>query len=217
MRLFNCEIKLVIFDLDGTLIDSTSLWSDIDTLFFRRRNMEVPKGYSKAIAHLGLAGAAKYTRSTYFPNEKEEDILKEWKELSLEEYSKNIPLKEYAKELLELLKDNGVIIALATANSKELYEPCLKRLGIDKYFSLVVDVNSFERGKDSPEIYNFVTERFGVSKNETLIFEDMLLPIKTAHKEGYNVVAVYDKNSHAKEEELIENSICFIKSFKSIV
>ena len=123
MKVFNKDIKLVIFDLDGTLIDSTSLWGDIDKAFFERRGKEVPDTYSKEIAHLGLSAAAKYTRDNYFPNENIKDMMDEWTELSIEAYAKHIPLKEGAKELLELLKTNGVIITLATANSKELYEP----------------------------------------------------------------------------------------------
>ncbi|MBO6280413.1 MAG: HAD family phosphatase [Bacilli bacterium] len=209
----NKNIKLVIFDLDGTLIASTSLWSDIDKNFFKKRNMEVPEDYGKAIAHLGLKSAAKYTVENYFPNEKETDVIKEWHDLSIEAYSKDIPLKPHAKEILDFLMQNGVIIALATANSKELYEPCLSRLDIAKYFSFIIDVNSVKEGKNSPEIYDRICTHFNVSRAETLIFEDMLLPIKTAYKAGYNVVAIYDKHSIMNEEESINNSHLYIKDF----
>ena len=64
-----------IFDLDGTLIDSTSLWSEIDRKFFLRRGMDIPPHYNEEIAHVGLDKAAYITRTKYFPNEKEEDII----------------------------------------------------------------------------------------------------------------------------------------------
>ena len=217
MRFLNKDIKLVIFDLDGTLIASTSLWSDVDHAFFSKRNMKIPPDYGKAIAHLGLAKAAEYTIKNYFPNEKEKDILKEWNDLALEEYKYNIPLKECAKEILELFYNNRVIIALATANSKELYEPCLERLGIKKYLSLVVDVNQFANGKDSPEIYEHIVNHFKVNKNEAVVFEDMITPIKTAFNAGFNVVSVYDEHSHVKEKEVIEHSTRYIKSFKELL
>ena len=217
MKFLGKETKLVIFDLDGTLIASTSLWSDVDHAFFSKRKMEIPPGYGRAIAHLGLSKAAEYTVKNYFPNEKEEDIMKEWNDLALKEYKYNIPLKENAKEILELFYNNKVIIALATANSKELYEPCLERLGIKKYLSLVVDVNQFSNGKDSPEIYDYIVNHFKVNKKETVVFEDMLTPIITAYNAGYNVVAVYDEHSHINEKEAIEHSNIYIKSFKELL
>ena len=217
MKFLGKETKLVIFDLDGTLIASTSLWRDVDHAFFAKRNMTTPPNYGREIAHLGLAKAAEFTVKNYFPNEKEEDILKEWNDLALKEYKYNIPLKENAKEILELFYNNKVIIALATANSKELYEPCLERLGIKKYLSLVVDVNQFSNGKDSPEIYDYIVNHFKVNKKETVVFEDMLTPIITAYNAGYNVVAIYDEHSHINEKEAIEHSNVYIKSFKELL
>ena len=64
MKFQNRDIKLAIFDLDGTLVSSTSVWADVDTKFFRKRGMDVPEDYGRAIAHLGLDKAAKYTKET---------------------------------------------------------------------------------------------------------------------------------------------------------
>ena len=90
IRFNNKDIKVAIFDLDGTLIDSTSIWSEIDRLFFSKRGLDIPADYGKAIAHLGLDKAATYTRTHYFPDEKEEDIRKEWNDLAIYEYKEKI-------------------------------------------------------------------------------------------------------------------------------
>ena len=55
------KIEGVIFDLDGTLLDSTWVWSQIDTDFFEKRGFEVPKDYSTAIMAMGFEEVAKYT------------------------------------------------------------------------------------------------------------------------------------------------------------
>ena len=134
MKFNNKNIKLAIFDLDGTLIDSTSVWSDVDATFFKKRDQDIPSTYADEIAHVGLVAAAKLTKDKYFPNELEKDIIQEWHDLSLEAYATHIPLKNNVERLLEKYYKLGIHIALATANSKELYEPCLTRLGIKQYF-----------------------------------------------------------------------------------
>lgn len=218
MKFLGKEIKLAIFDLDGTLIDSTELWGDIDKEFFRRRGQEVPPEYGRSIAHMGLTAAAKFTRDNYFPNENIQDMMDEWTRLSIEAYAHNIPLKAGAKEVLEYFYNNNVPLALATANSKELYLPCLKRLGIDKYFSFVIDVTTCKEGKSSPEIYDRTSEHFNVSREETVIFEDMILPMKTAYKAGYNVVGVYDHHSvKDKKEECYKHTHLYIDTYEDLL
>ncbi|MCR5079279.1 MAG: HAD family phosphatase [Bacilli bacterium] len=211
------KILLAIFDLDGTLADSTSLWSDIDRIFFARRNKEVPLTYGEEIAHIGLKAAAKLTKAKYLPDEEEIDILNEWHELSLQAYKDTIPLKPYAREVLESLKEEGVTIALATANSKELYLPLLERTSIANHFSLIKDVSSCKLGKDSPEIYEMVRSYFGVSSSNTLVIEDSLVALKTAKSHGYNVIGVYDKNTVTDIEASKSASHLYIHSLKELL
>ena len=217
MKFLDKEINLVIFDLDGTLIESTSLWADIDKAFFKSYNMDIPPHYNKEIAHIGLTSAAKLTKRKYLPFLEVDEILKKWNDLALEAYEKHIPLKNHALELLQLLKNNNVKIALATANSEELYLPCLKRLKIEKYFDLIMDVNSCKEGKNSPEIYDKISSYFFIDKENTLIIEDMLQALKTAYENHYNVVGVNDIHSVTNEEENKKYCHLFINDFSELI
>ena len=217
MQLLGREIKLVIFDLDGTLIDSTSLWAEIDQQFFSKRNMKTPPNYGKEIAHLGLYNAAVLTKEKYLPNETVEDIINEWHQAAIEAYSTRIPLKEHAAELLDLLKQLDVKLAVATANSKELYEPCLARLDIAKYFEIVVDVNSCKNGKNSPEIYDKVASYFSLTRKEIAIAEDMLTALNTAYTNGYTVIGIYDKNTVKDKDENRKCSHIFIENYLDLI
>ena len=217
MKVANHEIKLAILDLDGTLIDSTGIWHQIDINFFKKRGMEIPEGYFDAICHLGLKATATFTKNTYGIKESEEEIIKEWRNASIYEYENNIALKPYVIEFLDYLKENKVIITLATANDKEIYEPCMKRLGIFDYFDFIADVNSVKEGKHSPKIYESINSRYGIAKENTIVVEDIVTSLETAYKSGYITIGVDDFASRDTVEDKKKLSYIYINSFKDLI
>ena len=76
MKINDKEIDGIIFDLDGTLFDSCSMWHQIDIDFFKKRGMIIPNDYAEAIAHLGLKKAASYTKCRFNFPETVEEIIK---------------------------------------------------------------------------------------------------------------------------------------------
>lgn len=217
MIINNKKVKAIIFDLDGTLIDSNNIWSDIDKAFFNKRGMDIPTTYVDDIAHIGLYEAAIYTKNTYNIKESIEEIMQEWKQGSANKYLYEIPLKPNALNLLEKLKKENIKLAIATANNKELYIPCLKRLKVYEYFDFIADVDIVKKGKNSVELYDYVAEKLNVKREETAVFEDIAVGLKTAYENGYISVAVYDKNSIKDEELKRKYSHLYINDFKELL
>ena len=217
MKLLAFDIDAVIFDMDGTLLNSTSLWQDIDKAFFAKRGMEVPEEYAQHIVHLGLKQAAIYTKKAYGFDETPEEIMEEWHQMSLDIYQHDVELKPGALELLELLKGRGVKMAIATANDDKLYMPCIERLGIGKYFDFIADVNNVKEGKQSAKIYEFLAERMGVKKENTMVVEDMPTCVKTAYQNGFITVAIFDNASKDYDSEKRDNSDLYINSFYDLI
>ena len=217
MKLLNHDIKAVIFDMDGTLIDSTGIWHEIDKEFFAKRGMELPKDYAQHIVHLGLTQAAVYTKETYHLKESIQDIMKEWHDMSIDMYKYHVLLKEGALELLKLFKKNGIKMAIATANDEPLYRPCIDRLGIGEYFDEIADVNTAKEGKQSAKIYLDLAKKLGSEPRNTLVLEDMPTCVKTAFKSGFLTVAVYDDASKAYDQEKKNNSYLFVKDFSELI
>ena len=211
------DIKAVIFDMDGTLIDSTSLWHEIDINFFKKRGMELPKDYAQKIVHLGLKGAAKFTKKEYGLKESEQEIMDEWHQMSLDMYRNDVKLKQGAIELLTFFKKKNIPMAIATANDDELYMPCIERLGIGSYFSYIADVNNIKEGKHSARIYEYLAEKMGVNKENTLVIEDMPTCIKTAYSSGFITVAMDDNASKVFEDEKRSNSDLFVHNFNELL
>ena len=217
MKLLGHEIRAVIFDMDGTLIDSTGIWHEIDINFFAKRGMELPSDYAQHIVHLGLKQAAIYTKETYHLSESIQDIMDEWHNMSIDMYRYNVPLKPHALELLKLFKENNIKMAIATANDEPLYRPCIERLGIGGYFDEIADVNTAKEGKQSAKIYLDLAKKMGAEPQNTLVLEDMPTCVKTANKSGFITVAVYDNASKAYDKEKKDNSLLFINDFGELI
>ena len=217
MKLLDKEFDAAIFDMDGTLIDSTSLWHEIDKTFFAKRNMELPRDYAQHIVHLGLTEAAKYTKNTFHLEESIQDIMDEWHQMSLDMYKYEVALKPGALELLKLLKKNNIKMAIATANDEELYRPCIERLGIEQSFDYIADVNTTKEVKQSAKIYLDLAKKMSSKPENTLVLEDMPTCIKTVFKEGFITIAVYDNASKQYETDKINNSHLYIKSFNELL
>ena len=217
MKFLNHDVKAVIFDMDGTLIDSTGIWHEIDKVFFAKRNMELPSDYAQHIVHLGLKQAAVYTKETYHLEESVQDIMDEWHNMSIDMYRYNVPLKPRALELLKLFKENNIKMAIATANDEPLYRPCIERLGIGDYFDEIADVNTAKEGKQSAKIYLDLAKKMGFKPEETMVLEDMPLCVKTANRSGFITVAVYDNASKDYNQDKKNNSLLFINDFGELI
>ena len=217
MKFLNYDIEAVIFDMDGTLIDSTGLWHEIDKKFFARRNMELPKDYAQKIVHLGLKQAAIFTKKEYGVKETPEEIIQEWRQMAIDFYVNEVQLKDGALELLKLFKNKGLKLAIATANDAELYMPCVNRLGIGSYFDFIDDVNVSQKGKEDGKIYLDLVDKMQTKPENTLVLEDMPTCLKTVHNIGFPTVAVFDKASEKFDEDKRSNSDLYINSFNELI
>ena len=216
MKILNREINAVIFDMDGTLIDSTGLWHEIDKRFFAKRNMDLPKDYAQKIVHLGLKQAAIFTKKEYGVKESPEEIIQEWRHMAIDFYVNEVQLKEGALELLKIFKENGLKLSIATANDAELYMPCIDRLGIADYFDFIDDVNTSQKGKEDGKIYLDLVEKMHSKPENTLVLEDMPTCIKTAFDNGFITIAVYDEASKNYDDQKRKYSHLFVNSLKEL-
>ena len=91
------NFKGAIFDMDGTLLDSMGLWSDIDREFLAKRGIDVPSDYLQAVIYLGAMGTALYTIDRFNLSDTPEGLIAEWNSMAAEKY-KTIPEKPGALE-----------------------------------------------------------------------------------------------------------------------
>ena len=212
------DFQCAIFDLDGTLINSTGVWNKVDEDFFNRRNVIMPPEFPQVIKTHTLMSGAVYIKDRLSLPESPEDIVKEWHDAAVYADHNDVRVKPYVKELLELLKNSyGYKIGLATSNTHELYDQCLINNGIYDYFDSFTQSDEVERLKGFPDIYEKSAERMGVPKEECIVFEDVYQAVKGARMGNFFTVAVEDSASADDREEIIKIADVYIKSFRELV
>ena len=199
--------KAAIFDLDGTLLDSMSVWSRVDVEWFARHNMQVPENYAQEIAGLSFRESAEYTVNHYAPDMQWRRVIEEWTELAGSEYAETVQPKPGAREYVCMLKREGIKLAVATACLPMWFEPCLKRLGMDELFDVVLSVEeNGGRSKEEGEIYLLAAEKLGAKPEDCAVFEDVPAGIIGAKRVGMRAYGMFDAHHSEKSIRCTEEN-----------
>lgn len=211
------RFQCAIFDLDGTLINSTGVWEQVDVEFLGKRGIEVPPDFAKAIKTHNFVTGSEYVAKRFGLSESPEDIAAEWFEMAADAYANDIILKDGAKEFLLKLKQMGYSLAVATASDRALYEPCLKRNGIYDLFDNFTQSDEVKRGKGFPDVYELAADKCGYGAESCAVFEDVAEAVRGAVMGGFYTVAVSDEASRADERYIRENCNLFINDYYELL
>ena len=186
-------IKLVIFDVDGTLVDS-------EVVFVKAaiKNMEV-NGYNIPMsAIMGIIGQNRVagqkliesTQDGFFDYDK---YIKNYEKIRSEILEKEpLTLKKGALNILNYCKEHGIRMAIATSTYREKQVKVLTNLGIIDYFDYMVFGDEIKNSKPAPDIYLKVYEHYNLDKDEMIIYEDSNNGILSGYNAGIKVVYIKD-------------------------
>ena len=194
-------ISAVLFDLDGTLVDSMWMWEAIDVEYLGRYGLECPSDLQKAIEGMSFSETAVYFKERFNLPDSIEEIKQAWVEMSLEKYQKEVPVKPGVREFLEEISIRGIKAGIATSNGREMVDAVLKSLGLEQYFQVVATACEVAAGKPAPDIYLEVARRLGAKPENCLVFEDVPAGIMAGKNAGMKVIAVEDDFSETMKEE----------------
>lgn len=193
----------VLFDLDGTLIDSMWMWHTIDIEYLKRFNLTPPQDLAREIEGMSFHETAVYFKSRFNICDSIEKIKSDWDEMSHEMYCTKVSLKPGVMSFLKYLKAKGIKMAIGTSNSYSLAEDVLKALDIYDYFNAIVTSGMVGQGKPNPDVYLEAARQIQATPDKCLVFEDVVQGIMAGKNAGMTVVAVYDEASKDTTAEKI--------------
>ena len=205
-------LKGAIFDFDGTLFDSMSIWDTAGEVYLRSIGIEPREDLQKVLKIMSILQSATYIREKYVIPLTVEEIMDGINHTVEKYYFHTVQPKEGIITLLEQMEEQGVKMCIATATDRYQVEAALKRCGIESFFSEIFTCTEVGRGKDEPDIFQKAMEYLGTTKANTVVFEDAYYAAKTARADGFITVAVYDPHEE-NQTELRSISDLFLEDF----
>lgn len=213
----NLKYKGVIFDLDGTLVDSMWMWHEIDIEYLGRFGIELPDKLQSEIEGMSFYETAVYFKDRFQINDSLDKIMADWNLMAWDKYTYEVPLKSGVKEFLLFLKKNGIKTGIATSNSRELTEQILKVHNIEDFLDVIVTGSEVTNGKPAPDIYLEAARKLDVEPKECVAFEDIIPGIQAAKNAGMLVYCVDDAYSKEQWDDKVKLSDGAIYDYNEVL
>ena len=188
-------IKGMIFDADGTLLDSMPIWDDLGARYLKELHIEAEPGLSEILFCMSLEESAAYMKRTYGLSQTEEEIRRGVLAKLEDFYVNEVQAKPGVDEFLRTLHERQVPMMIATSSSRHHIEEAMRRLGFLDYFAGIITCEEVGSGKSRPDIYLKCAEAMGLPPEEVCVVEDVIHAVRTANAAGFPTAGVYDAAS----------------------
>ena len=226
--------RAVIFDMDGTLIDSIGVWNAVDVALIgeltgrpvtenvqAQRDSALERFRGRENPYRDYCGLL---RDKYAPGMTVEAVHDRRYAIAQDFLENAVDYKPGADELLRRLKKAGYILILATTtrrHSIEVYDTQNAGIrgkgGITPWFQWVYTSEDVEKTKPDPEVYHRIFADFGLTAEECIVFEDALVGLQAAKAAGVETVAVYDQYSDPDREAINALADWAIRDFAELM
>lgn len=205
-------MKLFVFDMDGTLIDSGDMITN--TINHVRVNLGLPK-MDKYIMLQNLNNP-NINSAEFFYGTKEftDEQTKLFEDYYNESCIRDIKLYEGIKELLDELSSLNHKLAIATNSSARFAYKMLKHLNILHHFEMLVGYDDVKEPKPHPEMIHKILDSFDIDKSKTILIGDSHKDTKAAQSAGINYILV---NWGFSDHKIEDNAISSIEELRKII
>ncbi len=210
------DIDAVIFDMDGSLVDSMWMWRAIDIEYLGRFGIPLPEDLQSGIEGMSFGETALYFKEHFSIPDSVETIMETWNHMAWDKYMYEVPMKQGIPEFLEGCREQGILLGIATSNSRKLVENVAAVHNLREYFTSIITGSEVERGKPAPDIYLAVAKQLKVAPERCLVFEDIVAGILAGKNAGMRVCAVEDNYSRHDRERKIQLADYYIEDYRGL-
>lgn len=214
------EFEGVIFDLDGTLLDSYISWMIVFKKAFSSMNHNMTKEEFTELYKMTYEETNEYFSKVYKESNASVPLSQIMDEIEVDisqEYSEKILAKPFAKEFVYSLHEKNIPICIATLTPTHLAKLALDRLGLTPAIQFIITGDDVGLSKKHPDIYEEAALRMGSSVKNTVVFEDSFTAIKTANRAGFKVCGVYDSYQHYSLEDIRSYCNWILSDYKNAI
>ncbi len=210
------ELEAVIFDLDGSLVDSMWMWKKIDMEYLERCGISLPENLQQEIEGMSCVETAGYFKEHFQIPDSIEEIGETWNRMAWDKYMYEVPLKPGVMDFLHTCRSHRIKLGIASSNSSALIMNVLKAHHITDFFDCIKSGTDVIKGKPAPDIYLHVAKELNVNPQNCLVFEDITQGILAGKSAGMKVCAVEDAYSSEQWEEKIRLADLYISSYDEL-
>ena len=193
------ELKAVLFDMDGVIIDSEPLWSKAEQQLLARRNLRSSSQLKTVMMGLDSSEAVGFLIKHYDLKESVSDVVAERNQLVADLFRQFLRPMPHALQLVRSVQAAQIKTGLVTSSPQELVDLALSKLNITELFDLILSGDQVAPGKPAPDIYLTAAEALGVSHENCLVIEDAPHGVAAAKAAGMCCLAI---STSASEPEL---------------
>lgn len=188
-------MKKLIFDVDGTILDSMHIWIKPQNELFSKYGFkleDLSKEEKGKIEALSFEAMCVYIADEIAKDMTAQEVMDHFDDIITDGYKNTLMPKKGAIEILKKLKDAGFSMSVASSTSYPYLEMALKRLGIFDYFDFFATPDLLDMKKSDPDYWHYSIKKHGAKASDCILFDDALYALKAASKEGIKTVGLKD-------------------------
>jgi len=210
-------MNTIIFDFDGTLVASMPVWADVMVDLLKRYNITYTNDVITTITPLSIEETSEYFRDTLGVPLTASEIQKFIEDDMKIKYRTEVDPKPGVMTMLATLMGMGYRLCILTSTPHELFDGCVLKNNMSRYFDYVWSIEDFGVTKANPEIYKLVAERLNCTPQDILFVDDNPVPLECAKGVGMTTCCAFDECTADIEQEMREKNDYYVKSFKDFV